>query len=66
VTLTAALQYEFARIAARYFAATALRHDLYLATRDVRDVRMTGAAIFDPWNDDPANFPLSPVPRLGR
>ena len=31
------------------FAATALEHDLYLVTRNVRD--------------DPANFPLSPVPR---
>jgi toxin FitB len=42
-------------------AATALEHDLYLVTRNVRDVRATGAAVFDPWNDDPAMFPLSPV-----
>lgn len=43
------------------FAATALEYDLYLVTRNVRDVRATGAAIFDPWNDDPAMYPLSPM-----
>jgi predicted nucleic acid-binding protein len=45
------------------FAATALEHELYLITRNVRDVRAPGAAIFDPWNDNPANFPLSPALR---
>jgi predicted nucleic acid-binding protein len=45
------------------FAATALEHDLYLATRNVADVQGSGASIFDPWNDDPADFPLSPMPR---
>ena len=45
------------------FAATALEHDLYLVTRNVRDVRASGAPIFDPWTDDPAKFPLSPVLR---
>jgi len=45
------------------FAATALEYDLYLVTRNVRDVRATGAPLFDPWNDDPANFPLSPTLR---
>jgi len=44
------------------FAATALEHDLYLVTRNVRDVRASGAVIFDPWHDDPAKFPLSPFP----
>ncbi len=39
-------------------AATALDHDLYLATRNVRDVRHSGAAIFNPWEDDPSNFPV--------
>lgn len=39
-------------------AATALEHDLYLATRNVRDVAGTGAAVFNPWEDDPALFPL--------
>jgi predicted nucleic acid-binding protein len=42
------------------FAATALEHDLYLVTRNVRDVRASGASIFDPWDNDPAKFPLSP------
>jgi len=46
------------------FAATALEHDLYFVTRNVRDVRATGASIFDPWSDDPTKFPLSPMPRL--
>jgi len=44
------------------FAATALEHDLCLVTRNVRDVRASGAPIFDPWADDPARFPLSPFP----
>jgi predicted nucleic acid-binding protein len=46
------------------FAATALEHDLYFVTRNVRDVGATGATIFDPWRDDPTKFPLSPMPRL--
>lgn len=45
------------------FAATAIEHDLYLATRNIRDVRASGAALFNPWDDDPAGFPLSPGPR---
>ena len=44
-------------------AATAIGHDLYLVTRNVRDTRLAGAAVFDPWNDDPIRFPLSPRPR---
>ena len=47
-------------------AATALEHDLYLVTRNVGDVRASVAQIFDPWTDDPANFPLSPMPRSRR
>lgn len=39
-------------------AATALDHDLYLATRNIRDVRHSGAAVFNPWVDDPASFAL--------
>lgn len=35
-------------------AATALEHDMYLATRNVRDVQHSGAAVFNPWTDDPA------------
>jgi hypothetical protein len=45
------------------FAATALKHDLYLVTRNVSDVRSSGAQVFDPWNDNPSKFPLSPMPR---
>ena len=41
------------------FAATAIEHDLYLITRNVKDVTISGAAIFDPWRDDVAQFPLS-------
>ncbi len=37
-------------------AATALEHDLYLATRNVRDVQHSGAAVFNPWTDDIAVF----------
>jgi toxin FitB len=37
-------------------AATALDRDLYLATRNVRDVRHSGAAVFNPWEDDSAAF----------
>lgn len=40
-------------------AATAIERRLYLATRNVRDLRATGAAVFNPWADDPARFPLS-------
>lgn len=39
-------------------AATALEHGLYLATRNTAHVAHSGAAIFNPWNDDPADFPL--------
>lgn len=41
------------------FAATALVEGLYLATRNVRDVQHSGAAIFDPWHDDPVGFPTT-------
>lgn len=41
-------------------AATAHEHDLYLVTRNVKDARPSGAAVFDPWNDDVVMFPLSP------
>ena len=45
-------------------AATAVEHDLYLATRNVRDVRVSGAALFNPWEDDLAGAPI--LPRRGR
>ena len=41
-------------------AATALEHDLYLATRNTRDVIASGAAIFNPWEDDAAAFTIAP------
>lgn len=40
-------------------AATAIEHRLFLATRNVKDVRHSGAALFNPWEDDPAQFPLA-------
>ena len=40
-------------------AATAIENDLYIVTRNVRDIRPSGAAVFDPWQDDPTRFPLS-------
>ncbi|WP_207459627.1 type II toxin-antitoxin system VapC family toxin [Azospirillum sp. SYSU D00513] len=39
-------------------AATAIEHRLYLVTRNVRHVQGTGAAIFNPWTDDPIDHPL--------
>lgn len=39
-------------------AATALEHDLYLATRNIRDVSDSGALVFNPWTDDPALFQI--------
>lgn len=47
-------------------AATAIEHDLYLATRNVRDVRFSGAAVFNPSDDDPAGFALQPRTRRRR
>jgi predicted nucleic acid-binding protein len=44
-------------------AATALGHDLYLANRNVRDVRDSGAPVFNPWEDDPSAFPVIPRQR---
>ena len=40
-------------------AATALENDLYLVTRNIADVRHSGAALFNPWSDDPQAFPLA-------
>ena len=37
-------------------AARALDHNLYLATRNLRDVRHSGAALFNPWENDPGAF----------
>jgi predicted nucleic acid-binding protein len=43
-------------------AATALEHDLHLATRNVRDVAGTGASVFNPWTDDATGFPVAGIP----
>lgn len=40
-------------------AATAIEHDLYLVTRNTKDVNATGSVVFDPWNDNPERFPLT-------
>lgn len=40
-------------------AATALENELFLVTRNTKDVHHSGAAIFNPWDDDPAGFLLS-------
>jgi toxin FitB len=40
-------------------AATAVEHGLFLTTRNIKDVSSSGAAIFNPWEDDPDEFPLS-------
>jgi toxin FitB len=39
-------------------AATAIEAQLYLVTRNTKDIRHTGAAAFNPWLDDAAHFPL--------
>jgi predicted nucleic acid-binding protein len=40
-------------------AATAIEHDFYFVTRNVKDVILSGATLFNPWQDDPAAFPLA-------
>lgn len=39
-------------------AATALEADLYLVTRNTKDVVGTGAVVFNPWEDDPSAFAI--------
>ena len=39
-------------------AATAFEAQLYLVTRNAKDVQHSGAAVFNPWLDDVAAFPL--------
>ncbi|MFQ5774729.1 MAG: type II toxin-antitoxin system VapC family toxin [Kiloniellaceae bacterium] len=39
-------------------AATAIEHDLHLATPNVRGVAESGASVFNPWEDDPARFKI--------
>ena len=48
----------------RYIAARdALEADLYLVSRNTKDLHHCGAAVFDPWRDDIAAFPLKPPRR---
>ena len=47
-------------------AATAIEHDLYLTTRNLRDVQHSRAALFNPWEDDPAGHPIVPRRRRRR
>ena len=44
-------------------AATAIEANLYLVSRNTRDLANSGAAVFDPWRDDVAAFPLAPARR---
>ena len=37
-------------------AATAIEYDLCLVTRNIRDVEASGATLFNPWEDDAADF----------
>lgn len=39
-------------------AATAIEVGLYFVTRNTKDVRHSGAAVFNPWEDDPQDFRL--------
>jgi toxin FitB len=40
-------------------AATAIENEMFLVTRNVKDVQLSGAAVFNPWTDDPAGFVLA-------
>jgi|TARA_Y100000815_G_scaffold237607_1_gene231491 predicted nucleic acid-binding protein len=40
-------------------AATAIENDLFLVTRNVKDTRNSGAALFNPWEDGPADFSVT-------
>jgi hypothetical protein len=42
-----------------FLAATALENELFLVTRNTKDVQHSGAAIFNPWDDDPTEFVLA-------
>ncbi len=46
------------RVIDTMLAATAIENGLYLATRNALDVDHSGAAVFNPWKDDAARFPL--------
>lgn len=39
-------------------AATAVEYSLYFATCNVAHVENSGAVVFNPWKDDPSQFPV--------
>ena len=39
--------------------ATAIQNELFLVTRNTKDVQHSAAAIFNPWDDDPSEFVLA-------
>ena len=43
-------------------AATAIEAQLYLVTRNTKDFQHTGAAVFNPWEEDPVNFAVTDRP----
>ena len=43
----------------KLLAATAIEYDLFLVTRNVKDTRNSGAALFNPWEDGPADFSVT-------
>jgi len=45
-------------------AATAIEEQLHLVTRNTKDVQHTGAAVFNPWQDDSSRFRLLASARL--
>ncbi len=47
-------------------AVTAVDHDLYLMTRNTRDVRASGDDVFNPWKDGSSGDFMSPRPRQPR
>lgn len=49
---------QFPKVVDSLLAATAIEHNLYLATRNVAAVAHSGAVVFNPWIDDPASFTL--------
>lgn len=40
-------------------AATAIENRMFLVKRNVKDVQHSGAAVFNPWEDDPAGFAIT-------
>lgn len=42
-----------------FLAATAIENRMFLVTRNVKDVQHSGAAVFNPWEDDAAGFVLA-------